>query len=99
MTRPAPLRPLEQLSAASTLTPTNQVRLRPGLRFTIRAAGEHLVIDLPDKEVRLDTAAADAVRVATSGRPVAADTLPGIDVHEGLTLLSQLLRDGIVVPA
>ncbi|MBD5657114.1 MAG: cupin-like domain-containing protein [Candidatus Eremiobacteraeota bacterium] len=98
-TRPAPLRPLEQLSAAATLAPENLVRLRPGLRLTLRTEGQHLVIELPDKEVRVKVAAAEATRVATSGNAVTADGLPGVDVGEGLTLLSQLLRDGIVVPA
>ncbi|MBD5633583.1 MAG: cupin, partial [Candidatus Eremiobacteraeota bacterium] len=98
-TRPAPLRPLEQLSAATTLAPENRVRLRPGLRLSLRIDGRHLVIELPDKEVRLEAAAAEAARVATSGITVAADSLPGVDVREGLTLLSALLRNGIVVPA
>jgi hypothetical protein len=98
-TRPAPLRPLEQLSAAATLTPETRVRLRPGLRLTLRMDGRHVVIELPDKEVRLNATLAQAVRAATSGNAVAADGLAGIDVGDGLKLLSQLLRDGIVVPA
>jgi lysine-specific demethylase/histidyl-hydroxylase NO66 len=98
-TRPAPLRPLEQLSAATTLGPHDPVRLRPGLRLTLRADGRHLVIELADKEVRVNATAAEALRTATSGSAVTADALPGIDVAAGLMLLSQLLRDGIVVPA
>jgi hypothetical protein len=61
--------------------------------------GRHVVIELPDKEVRLNATLAQAVRAATSGNAVAADGLAGIDVGDGLKLLSQLLRDGIVVPA
>jgi lysine-specific demethylase/histidyl-hydroxylase NO66 len=98
-TRPAPLRPLEQLATAATLAPETRVHLRPGLRLTLRTDGQHLVIDMPDKEVRVNVATAQAARVATSGVTVAADSLPGVDVREGLTLLSQLLRDGVVVPA
>jgi lysine-specific demethylase/histidyl-hydroxylase NO66 len=98
-TRPAPLRPLEQLSAAETLGPGDRVRLRPGLRLTLRVDGPHLAIELPDREVRVNAAVAEAARVATSGLAVAADTLPGVDVGEGRRLLAQLLRDGIVVPA
>ncbi|MBD5605601.1 MAG: cupin-like domain-containing protein [Candidatus Eremiobacteraeota bacterium] len=98
-TRPAPLRPLEQLSLAATLTPETRVCLRPGLRLTSRTEGEHVLLGLPDKEVRLSISVADAVRAATSGSIVAANTLPHIGVTEGVTLLSQLLRDGIVVPA
>jgi lysine-specific demethylase/histidyl-hydroxylase NO66 len=98
-TRPAPLLPLEQLSAAASLAPESRVHLRPGLRLTLRTDDRHLFIELPDKEVRLPAAVARAARVATSGIVVAADNLPGVDVSEGLTLLSQLLREGIVVPA
>jgi hypothetical protein len=98
-TRPSPLRPLEQWSAAAALTPEDLVRLRPGLRLTLRTEGEQCVIQLPDKEVRLERAVTEAARVATSGVTVRADGLPGVDVREGVTLLSQLLRDGIVVPA
>ena len=98
-TRPAPLRPLEQLSAAATLAPESRVRLRPGLRLTLRTDGRQLVIESPDKEVRVEAAVAAAARVATSGIVVAAGDLPGVDIADGLMLLSQLLRDGIVVPA
>ena len=98
-TRPAPLRPLEQLSAAATLAPESRVRLRPGLRLTLRIDGRQLVIELPDREVRLNVTTAEAVRVATSGVSVTAETLPEVDVGEGLALLSQLLREGVVVPA
>lgn len=98
-TRPAPLRPLEQLSAAAGLVPENRVCRRPGLRLTLRCDDRHLFIELPDKEVCLPASVADAARVATSGVAVAAGDLPGVDVAEGLTLLAQLLRDGIVVPA
>jgi hypothetical protein len=97
-TRPAPLRPLEQLSAAATLSPKTQLRLRPGLRLTLRPDGEQLAIELADKDVRVPAAAAEAARAATSGIAVTAESLPGIDVAAALTMLRQLLRDGILVP-
>jgi ribosomal protein L16 Arg81 hydroxylase len=98
-TRPAPLRPLEQWSAAAALTPEDPVRLRPGLRLTFRTDERHVVIELPDKDVHFERAATEAAMFATSGAAVTADGLPGLDVDEGLALLAQLLRDGIVVPA
>ena len=98
-TRPSPLRPLEQLSFASNLKAADRVRLRPGLRLTLRPDGQHLVVCLPDKEIRLDSASADATRIATSGGVVTANDLADLDVTAGLALLSRLLRDGIVVPA
>jgi lysine-specific demethylase/histidyl-hydroxylase NO66 len=97
-TRPAPLRPLEQFSAAATLRAESTVRLRRGLRLTLRPDGEHLVISLPDKELRFAPELTEAVRLATSGRAVAANRLPGIDIAEGLSVLGELLRAGIVVP-
>ena len=98
-TRPAPLRPLEQLSAATLLAPGDHVHLRPGLRVNLRVDGAQLLIELPDKTVRATADVLDAARVIASGMAVSAGELPGIDVNEGLTLLAQLLRDGVVVPA
>jgi ribosomal protein L16 Arg81 hydroxylase len=98
-TRPAPLRPLEQLATASTLTPDTPVRRRPGLRLTLRDAGEHLVVACAEKELRFPAAVDEALRAATSGEAVTAATLPHIDVAGGVTLLARLLRDGIVIPA
>jgi bifunctional lysine-specific demethylase and histidyl-hydroxylase NO66 len=98
-TRPAAVRPFEQIAAADSLGPTDLVRLRPGLRLTARVDGEQVVLELPDRELRLPATQADAVRFATSGNELSANILPGLDVKQGLLLLSQLLRDGVVVPA
>ncbi len=98
-TRAEPLRPLAQLAFAATLASRDRVRLRPGLRFSLRTENEHVVIDATGKRLRFPAASFDAARVATSGRAVAADDLPSIDPSEALELVSQLLRDGIVVPA
>ena len=97
-TRPAPLAPLQQFSAAATLGPGSPVRLRRGLRPTLRADDGQLVIGLFDKDLRLPAAVTEAVRAATSGRSVTASGLPGVDVGEGVALLRQLLGEGIVVP-
>jgi ribosomal protein L16 Arg81 hydroxylase len=98
-TRPAPLRPLEQLATAAALTPETRVRLRPALRVTLRTEGIELVLVLPDRIVRFPASAAEAVRAATSGAVVTAGTLPIADHAEAAALLAQLLRDGVVVPA
>jgi lysine-specific demethylase/histidyl-hydroxylase NO66 len=98
-TRPAPLRPLEQIAVAAALTPERSVRLRPGLRAKIRDDGATVVLELEDKEVRLPTTVAEATRLVLTGSVVRANALPGLDVTEALDLLSRLLRDGIVVPA
>jgi hypothetical protein len=98
-TRPTPLGPLEQLSAAQTLEPGRRVRVRPGLRFATRLDADAFVIALTDRDVRVPAIRADAARLALSGTVVLAGALPGIDSAEGLELLAQLMREGVVVPA
>jgi lysine-specific demethylase/histidyl-hydroxylase NO66 len=98
-TRPSPLRPLEQFSASATLAPDRKVCVRPGLHMRFRTGDDDVIIELPDRQVHVAMAHAPAARLATSGVAVCASDLPGVDVSEGLALLSQLLRDGIVVPA
>jgi lysine-specific demethylase/histidyl-hydroxylase NO66 len=97
-TRSAPLAPLQQFSAAATLGPGSAVRMRRGLRLTLRSEDDHLVIGLFDKDLRLPAAVTEAVHAATSGRSVTADCLPGVDAVEGVALLRRLLGEGIVVP-
>jgi lysine-specific demethylase/histidyl-hydroxylase NO66 len=98
-TRPAALRPFEQFEAAEHLDASDRVRLRPGLRLSVRVDRELVVLQLPDREFRLPATQTDAVRFATSGNAVSADMLPGLDVNQSVLLLAQLLRDGIVIPA
>jgi hypothetical protein len=98
-TRPAPLKPLEQLALAETLTPETTLRVRPGLRATLRSEGAEVVVVLPDAERRYAGAFAEAVRVILAGASVSATALSHDGVTEGMKLLSQMLRDGIVVPA
>ena len=98
-TRPAPLNPLEQLAAAAALSPATPVRLRPGLRAVVKNDGKGTMIVLPDKKIKLTTANETAARAALTGACVTAESLPGIDSGDGLALLAQLLRDGVVVPA
>jgi len=97
-TRPAPLSPLGQLRAAEALAVDTPVRLRPGLRLTLQIEGRQLKVQLPDREVLIPDTLADAVRAATSGVEVSADSLPGLAVSDGLKLLRRLLREGVVVP-
>lgn len=98
-TRPAAIRLFEQIDASQKLTPSDRVRLRPGLRLTVREDGGRVVVKLPDREIRLPVSHAEAARLATSGRDISAGELCGIDPNDGLALLVQLLRDGVVVPA
>jgi len=64
-----------------------------------RIEAEGFVIELPDRDVRVPAASAEAAQLATSGAVVTAAALPGLEGAQALALLSQLLREGIVVPA
>jgi hypothetical protein len=97
-TRPAPIGPLEQVAAAATLDANDRVRLRSGLRVAARI-DKDAVLELPDREIRVPATQIAALRFATSGHEVSANTLPGIDVSAGIKLLAQLLREGVVVRA
>ena len=97
-TRPAPLAPVEQFSAAAELAPGTRVCLRPGLHPMFRTEDDVLMIEVLDREVEVKMAHGQAARLAVSGAVVSADVLPGVDAREGVALLSQLLREGVVVP-
>jgi hypothetical protein len=97
-TRPAPLAPLRQISAAAALGAASPVRLRRGLRLTLQIEDDQLVIGFSDKTLRLPAVLTEAVRAATSGARVTADSLPGVDSAGGVALLRQFLGEGIVVP-
>ncbi len=98
-TRAEALRPLAQLALADAVTPETRVTLRPGLRVQLRIDGDDVVVAMPDSDARFPAAAAAAARTATSGAIVSAVTLMPAKVDEGVTLVAQLLRAGIVVPA
>jgi bifunctional lysine-specific demethylase and histidyl-hydroxylase NO66 len=98
-TRPTAIRPFEQIAASKKLTPSDRVRLRAGLRLTVHVDSEHVVLRLPDREIRLPAIQGEALRLATSGSAISAGELRGIDPNDGVAFLAQLLRDGIVVPA
>jgi lysine-specific demethylase/histidyl-hydroxylase NO66 len=98
-TRPQPLGPLAQFSLAASLTPATQLRLRPGLHVIVEVDAEHAIVHLPDRDIRLPLDAADAIRTATAGAVVAAETLPCAGPATGMQLLSELVRAGVLVPA
>jgi lysine-specific demethylase/histidyl-hydroxylase NO66 len=98
-TRPQPLAPLAQFTLAEALTPATRLRLRAGLHVAVDVDDEHAIVHLPDKDLRLPLDAADAIRAATAGSAVAAETLPNVDVDAAMQLLSQLVRAGVLVGA
>jgi bifunctional lysine-specific demethylase and histidyl-hydroxylase NO66 len=98
-TRPEPLAPLAQLAAADALTVDTRLRCRLGLRPTLAPSGRELVLTVLDRSVRLDGAAADAMKTVLSGERFAPAELAGLEPHEQLALARRLLREGVLVPA
>jgi hypothetical protein len=96
--RPAALAPFDQIAASTELAPERRVRLRPGLRVLVQDGGEQVVIALPEREITLPAIFGEAARVATSSSSISAAELPGIDIEQGMALLSKLLRAGVLVP-
>lgn len=101
-TRPEPIGPLAQLTAAQTLTADTPVRLRPGLRHWIEQDGIEqddaaVRIVLLDRTVTVPMAAADAVKWLLDGTAHQARTLPGLDADAALDVVRRLLREGVLV--
>jgi hypothetical protein len=74
------------------------VRVRGGLRHRLLPGGDGVVLELPDRTVRLPAAVEPALRALLSGEPLAAGALPGLDAADGRTLVARLLREAVVVP-
>ena len=84
---------------AAGLASGDVVRLRVGLHHRLRPAGEHVVLELPDREISLPAFTEAAVRTLTRGHPVAVGSLPGMEEADQIVLVRRLLREGVVVPA
>ncbi|HEY2474155.1 MAG TPA: cupin domain-containing protein [Candidatus Cybelea sp.] len=96
--RPAAIAPFDQIAASAELAPERRVRLRPGLRVLVQDGSEQVVIALPEREIALPAIFGEAARAATSSSSVSAAELPGINIEQGVALLSTLLRAGVLVP-
>jgi cupin superfamily protein len=98
-TRGEPIGPLAQLAAADALDETSTLRLRAGLRPSVRFDGDDLVISTLDRDLRLPAAMHDAVKTLLAGGTFVVRELPGLDVHGQVDLARRLLREGVLVPA
>ena len=98
-TLPEPVGPLAQAAAARSVTADTVVRLRGALRHRLVTGAEQVMLELPDRTVRLPAEQAPAVRALLAGEPLAAGSLPGLDPATGRTLVARLLRESVVVPA
>ena len=97
--RPEPVGVVAGTAFAAGLASGDVVRLRVGLHHRLRPAGEHVVLELPDREISLPAFTEAAVRALTRGTPVAVGSLPGMEEADQIVLVRRLLREGVVVPA
>ncbi|GAA4608948.1 hypothetical protein BJY16_007091 [Actinoplanes octamycinicus] len=96
--RPAPLSPLAQLDFAAALTPHHEIRLRPGLRWTLERSGDQVVLRLNGRSLRLPDSCEAALRLALDGRVHRVGELPLPDDADRLVLARRLLKEGVAVP-
>ena len=97
-TRPEPISPLAQAAVARDVRDDTEIRVRGGLRHRLRSAADGLVLETPDRTVRLPLSTEDAVRALLGGETLPAGGLPGLDAADGRVLAARLLREAIAVP-
>lgn len=98
--RPAPLSPLAQAAQARTADASTCVRIRPGLRATLRDADDDRVaLVLTGRLLHLPAQTRAALEAVLAGDEVEAGDLPGLDGDDGVVLVRRLLREGVVVRA
>ena len=102
-TRPEPVAPLAQMTAADALTPETALRCRGALRHRLASddAGERVRLEFLDRRLELPVATTEAVAyvVGRNGDTFAPADLPGLEETEQLTLARRLMREGVVVSA
>ncbi|MEU3521599.1 cupin domain-containing protein [Streptomyces sp. NPDC006654] len=75
---------------------TIAVRRAPGVVARARLDGDHYVVSVDDKDVRLPAAVAEAVRILLSGRPVRLEDLRTVAGRNAGALLRRMTLEGIV---
>jgi hypothetical protein len=98
-TRPEPIGPLAQLSAADELTATTPLRLRGGFRAQLETGGEKVALVLVDRTISLPAGTSEAMKTVLSGRTFTPDELTGLSAGDQVAVARQLVREGVVVPA
>jgi len=94
--RPAPVDPIVQAAALAVLNADTRVVLRRNLRATVRLRDDEVELTLPDRVVRLPAAAFDALGLLLRGGVVRLGEFPALTEAEALTLVRQLIRNGVV---
>ncbi|MBQ1048314.1 cupin-like domain-containing protein [Micromonospora sp. C51] len=98
--RPAPIRPLAQAAAITTLTADSRVTVRAGLHWQLVTEGERVALRLFDRTVTLPAQCGPGVRALLAGPAIRVGDLPGLDTDaDRLTLTRRLLREAALTPA
>ncbi|MEO3777689.1 cupin domain-containing protein [Micromonospora sp. B11E3] len=99
--RPAPIRPLAQAAALSTLDADTRLTARPGLRWRLEPQGrERVALRLFDRTITLPAQCGPAVRALLTGAVSRVGDLPGLDDDADRAVLARrLLREAVAVPA
>jgi hypothetical protein len=95
--RPGPVAPLAQADALGALTPESVLTARPFQRHVLATEGDHLLLRLSDRTVRMPLVAAKAVRALLDGERLRVADLPGLDADDAMALASRLVREAVVV--
>jgi ribosomal protein L16 Arg81 hydroxylase len=100
-TRPAPIRPLAQAAALTSLDAETMIEARRGLRWRLTPDGDDRIrLRLLDRTVSFPAFCTDALRALLTGDgPIRVGDLPGLDDdHDRVVLVRRLLREAVAVP-
>ncbi|PWU44446.1 cupin [Micromonospora globispora] len=99
--RPAPIRPLAQAAALTSLTADSRVALRAGLRWQLVRAGDgRVALRVFDRTITLPAQCEPALRAVLTGEITRIGDLPGLDDDaDRLVLTRRLLKEAVLTPA
>lgn len=97
--RPEPMRPVATADFARNLSPDDAVRRRTGLRHRLTEHHDHVVLELPDRQITFPSSTTTALRALLNGVTVRVGSLPDLDEADQVVLVRRLLREGVLVPA
>jgi lysine-specific demethylase/histidyl-hydroxylase NO66 len=98
-TRPVPVPPLAQLAVLNSLSATDWLRLRPGLRVRVEPVAAGFELRFLDRRISVAAQAEPALKAVLSGDPVQAGALAGLDAAAALELARRLVAAAVLVPA
>ncbi|MFY1694096.1 MULTISPECIES: cupin domain-containing protein [unclassified Solwaraspora] len=98
VTRPAPLRPLEQADRLRTLDLDDVIRLRQGLSWRlVPQPPDRIAVEVFDRTVSFPAPCAPALRAVLHARRIRVGDLPGLADDDRVVLARRLLREAIAV--